>query len=209
MKKIHYLVLTLLFLLVLAACGQGTTDNVQEKDSSIGTDVEQNEQIEVNKETTKPTNGDSNATTENVELLNTVNLYFSDNELMNVYRIEVNEAFTKNEEGIQNALQLWADGPNKENLVNLVPADAKFQSVEVINDIVYISFSKELLAANLGSTGEGMLIEQMIMIVKQFGYNEIFLLIDGEEQESLLGHVGINEPLTLEKTSLDYELYNE
>ncbi len=204
-KKGNYLILTLTLLLLLVACGKDTTEHTDNHDSML--DSEQETEQKETPET--PEIADENAIEtekENV-VLNSIYLYFSDHDLMNVYRVETKDSFTKNEEGILKALQLWADGPKQEGLHSLLPEGVLVQTVENKNGIAYISFSNELSTANLGSTGEGMLVEQIAMIVKQFGYDEVFILINGEVIDSLLGHLDWSEPFKVEKSADDYEVY--
>lgn len=206
MKKITLLVLTLTLLLALAACGQGADNNTIEPPQGPATEIEEQEETveETDISAEEPTDPASE-----IAILDVINLYFSDNDLMDIYRVEVGTQHTKDEEGIQSALQLWVKGPKQEGLQGLVPEGVIVQSVEERDGLLYVSFSNELLEANLGSTGEAMLAAQITMIVKQFGYDEVFVLIEGEVIDSLLGHLDWSEPLTLDTVPEDFELYTD
>ena len=208
MKKITLTVLTLTLLLALAACGQGADNNTIEQDPPQGSAPEIEEQEETVEETDISNEEPTDPASE-IAILDVINLYFSDNDLMDIYRVEVGTQHTKDEEGIQSALQLWVKGPKQEGLQGLVPEGVIVQTVEERDGLLYVSFSNELLEANLGSTGEAMLATQITMIVKQFGYDKVFVLIEGEVIDSLLGHLDWNEPLTLDTVPEDFELYTE
>ncbi len=212
MKKINYLVLTLALLLVVAACGQGTSDNTQKENPQVGTDAEQTEEKDdESTEITDQTNEEPSEVINEVEVLDTINLYYSDVQLMDIYRVEIEAPLTKDEDGIKDALQLWMDGPKQEGLQGLVPAGVQVQSVTDVDGVAHVSFSSELLDANLGSTGEAALLTQIAMVVEQFDHNELFVLIDGEKATEFLGHVGLSEtePILIESSPEDFELYNE
>ncbi len=207
MKKIKYTVLTLALLLGLTACGQGTAQPPEEQEPVAGAEPE----VEENEKTPDQTEISAEEPNEpevEIPTLDKIYLYYSDNDLMNIYRVEHDGPYTKNEAGIHSALETWLAGPAQEGLTGLVPEGVLVQSVEEREGTLYVSFSSELSEANLGSTGEGMLAEQIAMIVEQFGYEEVFVLIDGEVIDSLLGHLDWNEPFAANSPE-DYELYNE
>ncbi len=213
MKKISYLVLTLLLLLVISACGQATSDNMQEENLQAGTDIEKSQtKDETNEEVEQPveSNEETTEVTNEVEVLSPINLYFSDLDLMNIYRVKVDTELTKDSEGLKEALQLWINGPEptKDGLTSLLPEGVTVQSIENIDDVLHVSFSNELRQANLGSSGESFLIQQITMVIEQFGYNEVFILIDGEIDTEFLGHVGLDQIFTANSPE-DYELYKD
>lgn len=211
MKKIKFLVLTFILVLALVACGQGANNNTEEGlEPPSGTAPETEEQEQVTKEageTDVATKEPADPVAEN-EVLEAIYLYFSDKDLMEIYRVEEASQYTKDEEGIQRALQRWILGPEQEGLQSLVPEGVVVQSVEDRDGVAYISFSKELSVANLGSSGEAMLAEQIVMVVEQFGYSAVSILINGEVIGSLLGHVDWSQPFTANSPE-DYELYNQ
>lgn len=219
MNIFKYLVLTLLLSLVLAGCGQGTTNN-SEEDPDLGTDYETEQEDpatepsedELAEETTEepqeePKEEEKEEAIE-AEVLATINLYFSDDQLMEMYRVEAKGNYPKNEAGIKSALELWAAGPTEQGLYGLVPEGVTVQSVKDVDGVAHVSFSNQLLTANLGSSGEVFLIDQIVMVVEQFGYNEVLILIDGNEKETLLGHMDLSEPFSA-KSPEDYPLYQQ
>lgn len=208
LKNILYILLTLTLLLGLTtACGQGAIDQPNNEAPPLESTPQEAEQEKKASETEISANDPSNPVIE-IAILNKIFLYYADDQLMSVYRVEEDAQYPINEEGIRNALQRWIEGPVNDNLISLVPKTVIVQSVQFHDDIVSISFSPELFEANLGSTGEGMIVEQIAMVVEQFGFNEVLLLIDGEVIDTLLGHVDWSEPFVANSPE-DYELYSE
>lgn len=126
----------------------------------------------------------------------TYTFFYADNDLMGMYRVaqEV-EAPTKEDLPLA-ALKQWMKGPDHESLNNLVPPGLVIESLEFKDGIAYVSFSSELKNANLGSTGELYLIDQIAQLMNQFGYDQTQLLIEGQVEESILGHVTTNIPVS-------------
>lgn len=128
----------------------------------------------------------------------TVTLYFADRDLMDMFRVEREIEAEHQEDLPKAALESWMEGPTpdeQEGLTNLAPPDVVIEKIEYKDDMAYISFSKEIRNANLGSGGEMFLIEQIALIMQQFGYTATQILVEGEIEESILGHVTTNEPI--------------
>lgn len=124
-----------------------------------------------------------------------VALYFADRELMNMYRLE-KEIVAKEEAMLPKAaLEAWIAGPDHEELQSLVPPEVVVESVELKDGIAYVSLSPEIRNANLGSGGEMFLIDQIALIMQQFDCEATQLLVEGQAEESILGHVTTNEPI--------------
>lgn len=125
----------------------------------------------------------------------TVTLYFADSDLMKMYKLQTEIEADKEEELPKAALNAWMKGPGKEGLANLVPPGVVVESVTFKDKVATVSFSRELKNANLGSSGELYLIDQIALIMKQFGYDETQILIEGKAEETLLGHVSTDKPV--------------
>ncbi|TCT16086.1 sporulation and spore germination protein [Natranaerovirga pectinivora] len=122
-------------------------------------------------------------------------LYFTDNDLMETYRIKTEIVVGKDESVPKAALEAWINGPDHEELGALVHTNVIVEYVEDVNGVAHVSFSKEIQDSNLGSTGELMLVEQITMIMEQFGYNSTQILVEGIIGESLIGHFYTAEPI--------------
>ena len=165
---------------MLVACGQGN-------DETPTTDTGQNEpEEETNQE------AEDEMTTESVYL------FFPDENVEELYRVE--RSISQDDiEGATEALELWLEGPetDESNLTTLTNDSAiEVQSVEEEDGIAYVSFSPEFLDIQVGSGTEEMLLQQVALIMDQFGYEETQILIDGETQEQLFGHIQTDQPIT-------------
>ncbi|MFB4165163.1 GerMN domain-containing protein [Alteribacillus sp. JSM 102045] len=225
-RTLNFLLTVLLSLGVLAACGQG-----EETDEELetGGDVEEEEtneteeETEDNKESTEEDenpeeNQEENDTAAEEEEKNTeansveeetvtenVTLYFSDEQLLETYK-EVQEVEADSEDEIPAAaLQAWLNGPEHEELASPFEGDdVEVQSVEGKDGTAEVSFSESFLDANAGSSAEMAITEQIALIMEQFGYDQTKILIEGEEESSLFGHMDATEPISSENPA-DYE----
>ncbi|WP_096198957.1 GerMN domain-containing protein [Bacillus sp. FJAT-45350] len=212
------LLLSMFTVIILSACGQGG-ETVDSSDASNGIDVDQNEELleEVetdisgeasdNREAADNSEAQENVTQEEVtqEEVDThpVELYFSDNQVENIYRIETTIEGT-DEDLFKKTLETWVEGPQHEELSSLITDNVKVQSVEEVEGVAYVSFSKEFLDAPVGSGAEEMLLQQIALMMKQFGFSETQILIDGEIKDQLFGHIDTSEPILATEPS-NYE----
>ncbi|MCR6105318.1 GerMN domain-containing protein [Salipaludibacillus agaradhaerens] len=220
MKKLTGLCLAISFIIVLAACNQNenTTGNENNtlNDTNDVTNHEENANNDENANNGNDTtvnnssveeesnNEANNAATEEVDTIDNLTLYFSDDQLMHTYRVESGVSVAANEAGALEAMQLWAAGPTHEDLYPLLPAGTTVDSVEFNDDVAHVSFSVEINEANFGSGGEVMMTEQVAMMMEQFGYDETVILIDGQEPGEILSHMEYSEPIPANAPE-DYE----
>jgi hypothetical protein len=122
-------------------------------------------------------------------------LYFSDNDLMDTYRIKKEISVRKGENVAKSALEAWVNGPEHEELSGLIDSDVIIEYVEDIDGIAHVSFSKEIRESNLGSSGELMFAEQIAMVMQQFGFDRTQILVEGRVGETLLGHLYTGDPI--------------
>ncbi|WP_216831863.1 GerMN domain-containing protein [Alkalihalobacterium elongatum] len=128
------------------------------------------------------------------KITKSVVLYFADKDLMKNYRVREEVTAATEEDMIYAVFEVWMEGPEHDKLVTLVPADVVVETISEENDMAYISFSEEIRNANLGSSGEMLLVQQIGLILEQFGFAQVQVLIEGEITETLLGHVSIDQP---------------
>ncbi|WP_280771328.1 GerMN domain-containing protein [Salipaludibacillus daqingensis] len=165
-------------------------NNALENNNNNNNDEEQNE--EANEEVN---NEQNNANEEEVAMIDSVTLYFSDDQLLQNYRVNSEVSVTSDEAGGMEAMELWAAGPTQDGLYPLLPEGASVDFVEFHDNIAHVSFSSDINEANLGSSGELMLTEQIALMMEQFGYNQTQILIDGDEVDEFLGHMDLSEPI--------------
>jgi spore germination protein GerM len=229
-KKQWMFLLLGLSILILGACGQGATSTEQEEDqladsieseensnlveaetegaSDVEADINEDGDSETNAEVdsetveleTETTAADEEA---NFDTTTSIELVFSDDQVMDMYRVE-RELETTEDNLFIAALEAWVQGPTEEGLVSLIPNDVDVQSVEDKNGIAHVSFSSELLNAQVGSGTEYMLVQQIAMTMKQFGFDETQILIDGDIHSELFGHIDTSEPIVAENMN-DYD----
>ncbi|MBU8908382.1 GerMN domain-containing protein [Desertibacillus haloalkaliphilus] len=200
MKQKHLmLLLTISLVFIIAACGNNET--IDSDDTNDGIDTDQNEELidseidseEVNQQTGADGQEEEDANAEEAKT-HPVTLYFTDQQQMEIYRVEESIEAT-DDELFKATLETWIAGPTHNELSYLIPSNVTVQSVEEIEGVAHVSFSNEILEANLGSGGEGMLLTQIALIMEQFGFSETQVLIDGEHREEFLGHMTISEPI--------------
>ena len=151
-------------------------------------------QVDVNAPTAKPSepvqSAKPAAQQKNVELV------FSDDNLMTQYKETHSISYEKEADLPLLALKAWQKGPSSKKLVSLIPADVEIQSVQKDGDTAIVSLSATIKqAANLGSTGEQFLMEQIATIMSQFGFKNTKIVIDGKETDTLLGHMDASAPV--------------
>lgn len=127
--------------------------------------------------------------------LHEVVLYFSDNEAMNIYRVKTEVVAESEMDLPKAALEAWVKGPEHEELVGVVPSDVIIEYVEDVDGVAHVSFSREIQEMGMGSTGEIMLVEQLAMIMEQFGFESTQILVEGEMGDSLFGHLYTADPI--------------
>lgn len=167
------------------AKGNNSAANEQDQNSSQGNDNQEKGENDLS-----PT-PDPEAST----VKKTITLFFADQDLMEMYRLNRDIEADSEELLPKEAIKAWMEGPQQEGLANLVPPEVVVEKVELLNGVAHVSLSKEIKNANLGSSGEMFLIEQLTLIMKQFGCDSTQILVEGEAEESILGHVTTSEPV--------------
>lgn len=206
-KLLLFMLLAVFALFMLAACGQ--SENQPEsnvKDEGISSDHNPELQTDVEEDVDNPGNEDNtNEPTENTDdpvspseatvNTHTVQLFFADDELMDTFKVDT-EIEATDKELAKKTLEAWIAGPKSDKLISLIPTTVKVLSIEDKDGIAFVSFSKELLDANVGSSGEAMLVDQIALIMEQFNFSKTQILIEGEIKDELFGHLSTNEPIT-------------
>lgn len=55
--------------------------------------------------------------------------------------------------------------------------------------------------ANVGSTGELFILDQLALILQQFDAQKVQILVDGAKVETLYGHIKVEEPYSYEQNN--------
>jgi len=127
--------------------------------------------------------------------LKEVKLYFSYNQAQNL-KAEVREV--KTDKLYKNTIRELIKGPSKEDLGRTIPEGTELINLELEEDILTLNFNSNFRKNHWGgSTGEIMTIYSIVNTMCQFSeVDQVLFLLEGEQVESLVGHVSLNEPVS-------------
>ncbi|ARU60183.1 hypothetical protein CBW65_03265 [Tumebacillus avium] len=126
----------------------------------------------------------------------TVVLYYPDAQLMKLYKENRTFTTTATADLPKQALQQWIAGPKHDKLAPLLPASVQVQSVKDLGGgRCEVSFSNDLINVNFGSTLESMFAKGLPLVLAQYGYQEVTVLVEGKPVETIAGHVTFDQPL--------------
>jgi germination protein M len=122
-------------------------------------------------------------------------LYFSDENAQ--YLIPEYRKISKTSEIAKQAITELIKGPTNNNLYPTVPPTTRVNALYISDRIAYIDFSSEIRSDHPGgSTGELLTIYSIVLTLTSFPeINKVQILIDGDSEETLMGHVDISIPL--------------
>lgn len=131
-----------------------------------------------------------------VENTVTISLYFAD-ETASELVLERREVQRRSEPLEAVVLREIIIGPKDPGAVATVPPEAKVISVQVVEGVAYVNFSRELATRHSGgSAGEQMTLGSIVYSLTELpGIERVQLLIEGEKQESIFGHSITIEPI--------------
>ncbi len=85
-------------------------------------------------------------------------------------------------------------GPKDPHLNRALPADTRILSVQEEGNVVYVNLSREIRSV-YGSAGETMAVRSLVYSLTDLpGTDRVQILIEGEQAESLSGHMALDEP---------------
>lgn len=189
--KLMLAALMLTLLLVVAGCSNEATSDKSSASSSS-----------VTQETT--TSSDKKAdnkakTAENI----TVKLYYPDEQGMGL-KTESRTIKVDNNDKYTATVKALMVGTKEKGLTNIIPKQAKLNSVTVKKNVAYVDFSQGLVKSFVGgSTGEEMLVGSVVNTLTEFPeINAVQILVDGKKIDSLSGHLDLSEPIKRMKNLL-------
>ena len=193
MKKLMGLFLIMLLSFAITGCAPSENGN-----NEITEEPTKETQITESTEPTKETE-ETKATEEKLQT-EKVKLYFVNREYIETgdesleklvpETIEVEIGNKSIEEVIVSQLM---KGSENNELDTLIPSSVKLISVVNINGKVYVDFAQEGLSGS--SMQETFTIDQIVASLLEIeGVNEVQFLVEGKVQESLMGHVSVEEP---------------
>lgn len=138
-------------------------------------------------------------------LTETVDLYFADQELMALYKVERDIEVKEETDLAEAALNEWIQGPEEDSLQGIVPDTTTVKELNIEGDLATVNFSSDIQKANVGSSGELFLLDQLALILQQFDVKQVQILVEDEKVETLFGHIKVDEPYVYQESS-SYEI---
>ena len=131
-------------------------------------------------------------------------VYFADQQAS--YLIAKNKTVKKNSL-YNNLIKELIKGPTGEDLVATIPPQTKLLGVEVKDKTAVVNFSKELKETHWGGTaGETMTVYSVVNTLAQFNeIDKVKILIEGQEIETLAGHMELSQALSFNSTIIKSE----
>ncbi|NLB88106.1 MAG: GerMN domain-containing protein, partial [Syntrophomonadaceae bacterium] len=129
-----------------------------------------------------------------------ITLYFGDDQaeyLIPEQRIVQVEKNASDEKLVKVIIDELIAGPKDQSLRPTIPPEPRLLSVEINNKIATLNFKEEIRTKHWGgSAGETMTITSIVNTVTELNSIEkVQILIEGEVQDSLIGHWYIGEPI--------------
>ena len=182
LKSILVLALTLLCAMVLAGCDeqkQGEAGSKTVVSSSSGS---------------SSSSSSSSQSGSKAQLVN-IKVYYPDENATGLVAVEKIIKDTDNK--YQAAVEALMAGTEKKGLANVFPKKAKLLQVTVSGKVAKVDFSRELQKNFVGgSTGEEMLVGSVVNTLTEFPeIQKVQILVDGQEVETLSGHMDLSQPL--------------
>ncbi len=182
LKSILVLALTLLCAMVLAGCDeqkQGEAGSKTVVSSSSGS---------------SSSSSSSSQSGSKAQLVN-IKVYYPDENATGLVAVEKSIKDTDNK--YQAAVEALMAGTEKKGLANVFPKKAKLLQVTVSGKVAKVDFSRELQKNFVGgSTGEEMLVGSVVNTLTEFPeIQKVQILVDGQEVETLSGHMDLSQPL--------------
>lgn len=126
-----------------------------------------------------------------------VKLYFAGEQAMYL-KPEIREIKLRGETLPAAVIRELIKGPSREDLSSTIPEQTKLLSFQAIDGVAYVNLSKEVRSEHWGgTTGEYMTVYSIVDTLADLrtGIEKVQFLVEGEKQETLVGHLGVFEPL--------------
>lgn len=133
-----------------------------------------------------------------MEQQETVKLYFADAQAMYL-KPEVRQVTVQGELLADVVVKELIKGPEEKGLQATIPGETKLISLKIADGVAYVNLSKEIQAKHWGgSTGEIMTVYSIVNTLADLniGIEKVQLLVEGEKQQTLVGHLDTYDPLT-------------
>jgi len=134
-----------------------------------------------------------------IEEMVEVNLYFSDSQAM--YLVPEKRKIPQTPSLARQAVIELIKGPENSELYPTIPQGTQVNEVYIVDDIVYVDLSEEIFKNHPGgSSGELMTVYSIVSTLTEIPpIVGVQILVEGNEMNSLVGHVDISMPLLRDK----------
>lgn len=124
-----------------------------------------------------------------------VNLYFSDSQAM--YLVSEKRKIPQTTSLAKQVVIELIKGPDSSDLYSTIPEGTRVNEVYIADDIVYVDLSEEVFKNHPGgSSGELMTVYSIVNSLTEISpIKGVQILVEGNERNSLVGHVDISMPL--------------
>ena len=125
-----------------------------------------------------------------------VTLYFSDDQAMYLVT-EEREVMKQGETMEEVVIRELIKGPQEPGNMRTIPEEARLISVEVVDGVAYVNFSKEFKTKHWGGTaGESHTLYSVVNSVTELeGIEKVQFLLEGDTMDSLGGHMDTSQPI--------------
>lgn len=126
-----------------------------------------------------------------------VKVYYPDDSGTHLVEVERRINIAHEDEKYAAAIDMLLEEPYEENLTNIFPKNANIRSVTVENGLATVDLDGSTLKNMVGgSTGEEFLVGSIVDTLTGFPeVTRVKFLIDGNEIETLSGHMDLSAPL--------------
>ena len=189
-------------MLICSGCDDPKNDGMTDKSSTEKTDILDSDSEQSDKDPKLPPKppqpkSDKKDETGQAKKMK-VKVYYPDESglrLVGVNReVEVNDT---DESKYKAAVEAVMTPPKEKNLTKVVSNDSSLIDVKVKDGTALVNLSKNIKIGFVGgSTGEELLIGSVVNTLTEFNeVNAVKFLIDGQEVETLSGHMDLSEPI--------------
>ena len=130
-----------------------------------------------------------------IEEMIEVNLYFSDSQAM--YLVPEKRKIPQTPSLAKQAIIELIKGPENSDFYPTIPEGTRVNEIYIVDDIVYVDLSEEIFTNHPGgSSGELMTVYSIVSTLTEIPpIVGVQILLEGNEKNSLVGHVDISMPL--------------
>lgn len=130
-----------------------------------------------------------------IEEMVEVNLYFSDSQAM--YLVPEKRKIPQTPSLAKQAIIELIKGPENSDFYPTIPEGTRVNEIYIVDDIVYVDLSEEIFTNHPGgSSGELMTVYSIVSTLTEIPpIVGVQILVEGNEKNSLVGHVDISMPL--------------